>query len=182
MARTFVNARLHRVGRPSQCPRHYLCNGQFIRQIPFNLQVLPSFAWRTRRHGMAIENSAPDTYRGRKSGTKAIVRAKGGQGPGPFSPLCSSPSTSLTSAPGEGRFSAISDGRSPGKTPSLRGDSRAKDEEDSHERSQKPTKRDFGSSSVFVYFRALLWPFPLCSSRADGGISPSREHNQPIGG
>ena len=135
-----------------------------------------------RRHGMAIENSAPDTYRGRKSGTKAIVRAKGGQGPGPFSPLCSSPSTSLTSAPGEGRFSAISDGRSPGKTPSLRGDSRAKDEEDSHERSQKPTKRDFGSSSVFVYFRALLWPFPLCSSRADGGISPSREHNQPIDG
>ena len=78
-----------------------------------------------RRHGMAIENSAPDTYRGRKSGTKAIVRAKGGQGPGPFSPLCSSPSTSLTSAPGEGCYSAISDGLRPGKTPSLRGDSRA---------------------------------------------------------
>ena len=54
MARTFVNARLHRVGRPSQCPRHYLCNGQFIRQIPFNLQVLPSFAWRTRITGLTL--------------------------------------------------------------------------------------------------------------------------------
>ena len=56
----------------------------------------------------------------------------------------------------KGRFSAISDGRSPGKTPSIGGDSRGKDKSHSHEGAHKHTKRDLG-------WHPFLWFFvPFC--------------------
>ena len=59
-------------------------------------------------------------------------------------------------AQGGGGFSAISDGRSPGKTPSIGGDSRGKDKSHSHEGAQKHTKRDLG-------WHPFLWFFvPFC--------------------
>jgi hypothetical protein len=42
VARPFASAGLHPVGCPSKCPRCYSCNGQFMRQTPFSLRVLPS--------------------------------------------------------------------------------------------------------------------------------------------
>ena len=59
-------------------------------------------------------------------------------------------------AQGEGGFSVINDGRSPGKTSSLRGDSRGKNKIHSHEGSHKHTKRDLG-------WHPFLWVFvPFC--------------------
>jgi hypothetical protein len=42
MARLFADTELHPVSHPSGCPCRYSCNGQFMKQTPFSLQVLPS--------------------------------------------------------------------------------------------------------------------------------------------
>ena len=70
--------------------------------------------------------------------------------------LRSSSCALFTSARREGGFSVINDGRSPGKTPSLRGDSRGKNKIHSHEGAHKHTKRDLG-------WHPFLWVFvPFC--------------------
>ena len=66
----------------------------------------------------------------------------------------------FTSARREGCFSAISDGRRPGKTPSLGGDSRGM-----KSIATKNTKRDFAGAFGFVNFRAFLWQFLVARHR-----------------
>ena len=109
----------------------------------------------------------------------------------------------LSPAPGEGCFSVINDGRSPGKTPSLRGDSRAIFSSHQSPRSGvnvsglRPsliTKHSLRSSSRTLFTSARR---EGCFSVINDGRSPgktpslggdsraiysSREHNQPIDG
>ena len=74
----------------------------------------------------------------------------------------------------EGSFSVINDGRSPGKTPSIRGDSRERKSRatEGHKSTRKET---LVWLPFFVAFRDFLWPFPSCPSRAQGSMLSSRE-------
>ena len=68
----------------------------------------------------------------------------------------------------------INDGRSPGKTHSLGGDSRERKSRatEGHKSTRKET---LVWLPFFVAFRDFLWPFPSCPSRAQGSMLSSRE-------
>ncbi len=84
----------------------------------------------------------------------------------------------LSPAQGEGRFSAISDGRSPGKTPSLRGDSRAI--YSSHE-SPRSGVNVFGLRPSLIAKHSLRGALgiPLSSARREGCFSVMNDGRSP---
>ena len=75
---------------------------------------------------------------------------------------------------GEGSFSVINDGRSPGKTPSLGGDSRGKNENQSHEK-HKMHEKLLWRGILFCGFSCPFVAIPHCSSFAQCSMFSSRE-------